>query len=530
MTLLQTKRAYPAVEFSDFSFAYAPQARPAVSQVSLEVDRGEFVLVCGDSGSGKSTFLRAISGLVPHHYGGVAGGEARICGHDLREHDAGSLAACCGTVFQDPEAQSVMDSVRAEIAFPLENLGAGGYETDVSVNEVAALLGIEHLLGRRTDELSGGELQRVALAAALAPRPELLVLDEPTSQLDPLAADELLSALHRLCIDQGTTVVLAEHRIERALAIADRVIAFADGEVAFDGPSEAFLDAAAFDPALTHLLPPLAELFRLARLEPLPIDAKQARAALPPLPASACADEAEAKRSSAPVVLRLESVGFRYGGSTEDVLSGIDLELHAGETGVLLGVNGAGKSTLLRIAHGVYTASSGRVWRAGEVALLLQNPNDYLIHERVLQEAPLASLRAFGLEQLIEQDPRDLSGGERQRLALAIVMQQDPAVLLLDEPTRGMDTLRKRELADLLDAVAARGVAVLVATHDLEFAASFSERAVLIGDRRVLADGSARELLGAGWHFSTATARLLPGSGALTPEQGAQMLGEARQW
>ena len=206
------------------------------------------------------------------------------------------------------------------------------------------------------------------------------------------------------------------------------------------------------------------------------------------------------------------------------MFSGVSFELHAGERAVLMGVNGSGKSTLLRIARGVQKATKGKISRSGAVALLLQNPNDYLIHERVGEEAPAESLERFGLQRFAERDPRDLSGGERQRLALAIVMQSDPAVLLLDEPTRGMDQSRKRELAELLHEIAARGTAVLVATHDTEFAASFAERALLIGGGSVLADAPAADVLGGGWHFSTAVANLFPGSGAITPAEGAELL------
>lgn len=520
-TLTRRRPAAPA-RLEAFSYRYPQTERMALAELTLELVPGEFVLVCGDSGSGKSTFLRALSGLVPHHYGGEASGVAEICGHDLRGSSAGALAAVCGTLLQDPEAQIVMDSVRAEIAFPLENLGWSQPEIAIAVEETAAALGIEALLERRTDQLSGGELQRVALAAAIATRPELLVLDEPTSQLDPVAADELLTTLGRLNSDRGTTIVLADHRIDRALAIADRVITFDHGRVAIDAPPSEFLELAADDPRHEHLLPPLADLFDRAGIRPLPLTAKHARAIVGELGSSEPGD-AEAPRGG-DAVLELRSVRYRYRGAASDALSGVSLALRSGERSVLMGANGSGKSTLLRIAHGVSAAGAGEVSRAGEVALLLQNPNDYLIHERVAEEAPADALARFGLSAHGQRDPRDLSGGERQRLALAIVTQGEPVALLLDEPTRGMDQARKLELAELLARISERGTAVLVATHDTEFAARFAERAILLGGGRVLADGPARSVLGGGWHFSTATARLLPGSGALTPEQGAPLL------
>ena len=449
------------LELDRFSFAY-PGAGQALREISLRVEPGEFVLVAGRSGSGKSTLLRAASGLVPHHFGGAADGEASVCGLDLRTNRAAELAAVCGSVMQDPEAQVVMGSVRHEIAFPLENLGWTQSAIDHAVAEVAHELEIDHLLSRRTAELSGGELQRVVLAAALAPGPRLLALDEPTAQLDPRAADDFFDSVDRLNADRGTTVLLAEHRIERALERADRVLAIDAGKIAFDGRPKAFLDWAQLDPRGEPLLP--------AGLRPYPLGEPRARAAgLPP-------------------VLSLESVGFTHPGAARPAIDGVSLALRAGERVALMGANGSGKSTLLRIARGLARPSSGAVNAAGEIGLLLQNPNDYLIHERVGDEAPLAALERFGLGDHAERDPRDLSGGERQRLALAIVMQQRPVALLLDEPTRGMDRERKLDLLAQLDAVAAAGTAVVLATHDRALASAFADRTIRLTDGR-LEDG-----------------------------------------
>ena len=312
MTTATIERAgtAPALVFDDFSYSYPDARAAALDGLSLDVAAGEFVLVCGDSGSGKSTFLRAISGLVPHHFGGSAAGSAQICGRDLRDHAAGELAACCGTLLQDPETQVVMDSVRGEIAFPLENLGWEQSEIAVAVEETAAALGIESLLRRRTDELSGGELQRVALAAALAARPEVLVLDEPTSQLDPVAADELLATLARLNIDRGTTIILADHRLERVLDVADRVLMFEAGRVVIDADPQEFLEQAATDPGRAHLLPPLAELFDRAGIRPLALNAKAARKQLGPVGGSI--ERAAHDAAAGDVVLGLQGVGFNY--------------------------------------------------------------------------------------------------------------------------------------------------------------------------------------------------------------------------
>lgn len=519
MSVVATARGN-ALELEEFGYRYPQRDVVALESVSLAVARGEFVLVCGRSGSGKSTLLRTAGGLVPHHFGGEASGEAAVCGVDLRDADAGQLAAFCGTVMQDPEVQIVMGRVRREIAFPLENLGWEQSAIAVAVEETAAVLGISHLLDRRTEDLSGGELQRVVLAAAVAARPPLVALDEPTSQLDPVGADEFFSVLRRLNADHGTTVLLAEHRIERCIEFADRVVFVDDGRIAFDGDPADFLDFAAYNEP--DFLPSVADCFHKASIAPLPVTLKEARAALQGAAAPAT-EAAEPSRVAGERVLAARGLTVEYGSRT--ALDAVEVEFRAGERIALMGANGSGKSTLLRVLRSVQKAQGGSLSAAGEVALLLQNPNDYLMHDRVADEAPMRMLERFGLADFADRDPHDLSGGERQRLALAIVMQSNPRALLLDEPSRGMDTAHRDALVTMLNGVAADGAAVVVATHDAELAARFADRVVLLGNGRVIADAPARDLLSGGWHYSTEVAKLLPGSGALTPAEGASLIG-----
>jgi len=422
----------------------------------------------------------------------------------------------------------VMGTVRSELAFPLENRGESAAAVARGVEEAALALGIAHLLDRPTVELSGGELQRVALAASLAGRPALVLLDEPTSQLDPVAGDELIWLLRRLNEEWGTAILLAEHRLERCLPAADRVIALEGGAVACDSPPREFLEwAAASSPALQT---PGALLFQRAGLRPPPAGVKEARATLR---AHGLLPAAE-RPASVPVRRRLrgEADALRLRGAWLEwpegrtALRGLDLAVAPGERVALMGRNGAGKSTLLRIAAGLLEPTRGRVRTAGRVALLLQTPGDYLIHERVGDELEPAALERAGLASLADRHPSDLSGGERQRLALSIVLDgEPPAVVCLDEPTRGMDRARKGALASHLGEIAAGGVAVLVATHDCELAAAFAERVVLLGDGEVVADGTASEVLAGGWYFATETARILGGAGgALDPAAGAELL------
>ncbi len=437
-----------------------------------------------------------------------------------------------GSLFQDPETQVVMGSVRAEIAFPLEGRGDAANAVARGVEEVALALGIAHLLERSTSGLSGGELQRVALAAALARRPPLLLLDEPTSQLDPVAGDELVWLLRRLNEEWGTAIVLAEHRLERCLAAADRVVALRDGAVACDAAPAGFAEWAV-DHA-PELATPAATLFAAAGLRPLPTGVKDARRtlaargiALRPAPAEPPPPPGRAKRRRArrDAVLHLDGVWHELRDGPA-LLRGVDLVVAPGERVVLMGRNGAGKSTLLRHAAGLLQPTRGSLRADGRVALLLQHPGDYVLHDRAGDEAPAAALRAVGLEHLAERHPRDLSGGERQRLALAIVLgdgAHPAAIVCLDEPTRGMDRTAKAALAQRLAVLASDGRAVLVATHDAEFAATVGDRVVLLADGRVIADGPVAEILGGGWYFSTETARVL-GGGALLPADGALLL------
>jgi energy-coupling factor transport system ATP-binding protein len=546
----------PLARLGALSYRYPGAEALALRDVELEIAPGELIVLAGRSGSGKTTLLHALCGLVPHYHGGEVSGGLEVAGLDVAEHGPGEIGAAAGLVGQDPETQVVSAVARSEIELPLEMRGHDALARARAVEEVALALAIPHLLDRAVDTLSGGELQRVALAAALAGRPAMVLLDEPTSQLDPVAGDELIWLLRRLNAEWGTTVVIAEHRLERCLAAADRVVAMDRGGIAFDGDPGAYLDWAIREDQT--LAPPAARLFDAAGVRPLPTGVKQARQTLasrglscPTHPGGGQNRTASSgaggfrpralfgrrDRDAAALNAKRLSVELDNGSGPHPVLQDLDLEIESGERVALMGRNGAGKSTLLRTAAGLIEPQRGKLDAPGGCALLSQSPSDYLVREKVSEELPgsegAAALRAAGLDWAVNADPRDLSGGERQRLALAIVMAgrgpagAPPGVICLDEPTRGMDRARKDELAARIDALTAAGSAVLVATHDVEFAAAFAARVVLLADGGVIADGGTDEILSGGWYFATETARVLDVPGTITPKQGAELLVQA---
>ena len=434
------------------SFAY-PDGSPALLDVSFELRDGEVVALLGPSGSGKSTLLRALAGLVPHFHGGRFSGRVRVDGGDTRTVRPAELAGTVASVFQDPEDQLVMTVVGNEVAFGLENLGAEPATIWPRVEGALGAVGAAHLRGRRTVELSGGELQRVCLAAALALEPRLLLLDEPTSQLDPAGAELFLDSVAAA----GCAVVLSEQRIERALAAADRVLYLEQGKLLFDGPV-----AAAREWLAAHR----------------PRYAGRESFTAPDAPPGELLVEIDAAR-------------FAYGDGPA-VLDAASLSVRRGEIVTLEGPNGSGKSTLAKLAAGLLEPGAGTVRRSGRATYLSQDPGRYLVRETAIQEVALAvngdrrraqaALERFDLGFAASRHPRDLSSGERERLGLAAVAVSDPDLLVLDEPTRGVDPDRRADLAAWMLAEAASGRGLLVATHD----------AGLPADRRVRV-GAARE-------------------------------------
>lgn len=420
---------------------YANASTRALTDVDIAIELGECVALLGLSGAGKSTLVRSLAGLVPHFHGGRFEGRVRVGDFDTRVARPADLAGTVGVVFQDPEDQVVMTRVLREVAFGLENVGTPAREIAERAEAALDAVGALELRERRVAELSGGELQRVCLAAALAITPQLLLLDEPTSQLDADGAVLFLDAVR----ESGCAVVLSEQRIERALDACERAVALEEGALAFDGPVGA---------ARTWL-----------QGEPDGLGAGRLGESLPAV--------------GTRTVLELDGVTFAHGDRV--VVEDLDLCVSAGEIVALEGPNGCGKTTVARLASGLLEPDEGTVQRDGRVGYLSQDPGRYMVKDRALDEVALAvggrrapaleALEAVDLGWAAERHPRDLSSGERERLGVAAVAVAEPALLVLDEPTRGVDPRRKREIETLVLAHAAQGGAVVVATHDHDFGA-----------------------------------------------------------
>jgi energy-coupling factor transport system ATP-binding protein len=519
-----------AISYADVSFGY-PDGPLALDHVDLEVHAGEILLVVGSSGSGKSTLLRAANGLVPSSTGGRFSGEVVAFGRSTRSHKPRELADVVGFVHQDPEAQFVVDRVEADVAFVLENLGLPEEAMRRRVEEVLDALGIAHLRDRNPATLSGGERQRAAIAGALAAGPHALVLDEPTSQLDPQGAEDVFAAVGRLNADLGTTVVLAEHRLERAAPLADRAVLLAGGRItAGPAPTGAVLADYPGAPSVTRL-------GRLLGWDPPPLTVRDARARAVvmdrrPEPVTGPATAA----APGEPLLRARDIGVALG--RRPVLHGIDVEIRRGEVVALLGRNGAGKSTLLRILGGLLGPDAGHVETRPTAAYVPQDPNAMLFAATVRAEvgetlrllgrpddgAVDRWLDALGLEELAERHPRSLSGGQRQRVAIAAVAVGGAELLLLDEPTRGMDAASRHALERAIAEHARHGGAVVLATHDVELAARCASQAIVLGEGEVVATGPAHDVL-AGSLFAPQVLRVLPPF--LTVEQVAGALERA---
>ncbi|MEU5125846.1 ABC transporter ATP-binding protein [Streptomyces mobaraensis] len=540
------------ITFDDVTVTYTGAGRPTLRDVRLHLPEGELCLVTGRTGVGKSTLLGAVNGLVPHFTGGHLSGEVTVAGVSTRQAPPQELAHLVGVVGQDPLAGFVTDTVEEELAYGMEQLGTPPDVMRKRVEETLDLLGIAPLRHRALRTLSGGQQQRVAIGSVLTRHPRVLVLDEPTSALDPTAAEEVLAAITRLVHDLGTTVLIAEHRLERVLQYADRVVHLpGDGRVAVGTPAAAVRDA--------DVAPPVVRLGRLAGWDPLPLSVRDARRLAGPLrerlagraPEAVAPPGAGGADDARRTVLAARDVVVGYG--SVRAVRGVSLDLAAGEVVALMGRNGSGKSSLLWALQGSGPRRSGRVDVAGTdpgrvparkarglVGLVPQTASDLLYLESVDAECAQAdqeSGAAPGTARALLDDlapgipgarhPRDLSEGQRLALVLAVQLAAAPRAVLLDEPTRGLDLPAKERFTALVRRLAGEGRAVVVATHDVEFAARTADRAVITAEGEIVADGPAAEVIVASPAFAPQVAKVLAPQAWLTVEQVAGALAPA---
>ncbi len=520
------------VTFDHVTFRFPGRPNPALDDVDLAIEPGEFVLLAGPSAGGKSTLLRACNGLIPQFHGGTLAGKVSVFGKDPTRTPARDMARVAGLVFQEPESQGIADTVEDEIAFGMEQQGVPRAEMQRRIDRLASALELGHLRQRRLATLSGGERQRAAMAAVLALEPRLLLLDEPTSQLDPEAAGAVLDAVDRLRKDRDLTVAVAEHRLERLLPVVGRVVEVREGQVTAMTPGEA---ARTLENA-----PAACRLGTALGVSPAPRSVAEAQEWLRTHTPSPYRIDHRADASPGEVVIATNDVRVTYG--TNEVLRGIDIEVRSGEVVALIGANGSGKTTLFRAITGLVAANAGSVWLAGSLApkgvaertriagMVPQDPATALYRDSVREELhdglrlrKLPSgpanvdqvLARWRLQELADRNPRDLSVGQQQRVAIAAMLVHEPKAWLLDEPTRGADYGTRRWLAEQFRAHAAHGGTVVVSTHDIESAAWWATRVVALKDGKVEFDLPAREAFGSNGPRPTQTARLVPGAIAL---------------
>lgn len=519
-------------ELRHVHFAWPDRPTPTLNDVNWSIPQGAVTLLVGKSGTGKSTLLRCLNGLVPHFSGGRFGGEVVVAGRSTRHHGPRDLARQVGFVFQDPESQMLMDRVDREIALGMEHAGVNPVIMRKRVEEALDLLGIPQLRDRDPATLSGGERQRVAIASVMAMHPAMLVLDEPTSQLDPWGGEEVTAALTRFSEDLGMTVVLSEHRLERVLSHADAVrLIDDDGRMTDGSPGEI---ARIINPVA---LPAVSQLGRQLAWGDIPLTVKDARRA-PAFSAlqAALADRRPPDDRPTPGGSLLVARGMAAGHDQRALLREIDLTVHEGEMVAVMGRNGSGKTTLLRAIMGFHLTTAGWLQlgesplpagdvaaRAGRIGYVPQQPLSLFSCPTLAQELELSArargvavdlaavLAAVDLADKADRHPADLSVGERQRAAIAAVLAGQPQVLLLDEPTRGMDPWHKRQLVRALAEVRSRGIGVLMATHDVELVAESADAVVLLGDGGVVASGAPREVLTGSLSYSTQINRVFGG-------------------
>ena len=524
------------ITINSLTFQYPQSSQPVFKNLTFEIAQGSLTLVTGESGSGKSTLLRCFNGLVPHFSGGLISGDIDVFGLNPIEEGPEILSKEVGFVFQEPEAQFIYDSVEDEIAFTLENAGMPYAAMHSKVSEIIHQLKIEDIRHRKIRQISGGEKQLVAIASALVGGKKLLILDEPTSQLDPQTADELLSHIKKMKQEQGLTIIISAHRLERLLPYTDNILHLAKGADPIYGPPQQVLSQ-------IDLVPPIIEIAKKLKISPLPIKIEEFPKISPSNSTTHGIKSNNLNDETNRSILIIKNLSVIFDKQT--ILKGINLNIRKGEILSIIGPNGAGKTTLLRSILGLVHKKGQIILNSDEIetldfaqiirqiAYLPQNPNDLLFADTVTEELQI-TLKNHGLEKSQEElvsflsrfnlddkknaYPRDLSIGERQRVAIAAITIFEPEIILLDEPTRGLDYSTKSALYTFLKAWSDQGIAVILITHDVEFAAQIADRVTILEGGKITFTGHPRVAFTQFKPYQTQTARIFPGRNWITTQ------------
>lgn len=506
----------------NLTFRYAGSEDDALKDINLTVKEGEFILIAGPSGCGKSTLIRLINRLIPDYYGGTIEGEVYLKGHNIENMKREEIVKSVGMVFQHPEKQIVFQEVEREIAFGLENLNTDLSMMKRNVAEAISLLGINSIRSKQTNEISGGQKQKIAIASVISMNPDILLFDEPVSQLDPISAEEVLDSILKLNRDLGKTIILVEQRLDKCFSIADRIIFMENGRIVGEGNSSNIPQTI----SKRYHLPNIAYIFHEAGCKRPPSTVKTGRCMIEKMTIKSHINEEV--RTLGDIVLNVKKLGFEYERGIK-TLKNVTFELHKNEILAVMGENGAGKSTLFKIISGIIERYSGDVSIGGvsckrmpiaerikKIGYLSQNPNDYFGRKTVFDEVAytLKNLGEYneakvnsiidklGLSELKDRNPRDLSGGEKQRVGIAATIVSEPDIIILDEPTRGMDAQSKHNLGLLLQELSLEGKAIVLITHDADFAGDYADTVMLMFDGEITAHGRANDIMCGSIYYS----------------------------
>ena len=522
-----------AFSIRDLSFTYPKQNKPALCDISMDIPAGKISLICGVSGSGKSTLLRRLKTCLADH--GEQTGEILFFGEPLRNIDERTQAERIGFVFQNPDDQFVSDKVFHELAFGPESLGMRQDKMRVAVSEMASYFGLSDIFMKNASELSGGQKQLVDLAAAVVTHPDVLILDEPTSSLDPIAAAELLNTLRSLNEELGLTIIMTEQRLEQALPMADMLAVLDDGRlIACDTPKAAVKGLQGLD--IFDSMPSAVRIFSSLGADDIPLNIREGRARLADMNLRPMKFSPPESDISGDELIKVKDCWFRYGREEPDVLRGLSLTLHKNEICALVGANGSGKSTTVGLISGRLRPFKGKVISSAKrISVLPQDPRELFACETAIDELremcntedKINSIVDFlHLGDVLNRHPFDLSGGQQQRLALGKVLLTEPDVLLLDEPTKGMDGHFKLAFGDMLRLLRGRGLAILLVSHDIEFCAEYADSCALLFRGEMTACGETHALFSENFFYTTAAAKLARGyiDGAVTSGEVVQCL------